>query len=208
MSAISAVSANGTSSSPANSFLRDLGLRWDPAGHRWHGTTTTERVRELRERLGLEVRVFGDLAAPPKGPAAPKPAPPGPAPAPIAVSTRDPARRPHDGVRTRVEARVAFPAVEETDEIWTPARRFALWETTSGLPDDSREEDERATERRLRNLRGCVKAARAVVSKTPGLADVLASDWRKAARFCARLGVSESTFRYGVPASRGGDLEP
>jgi hypothetical protein len=53
--------------------LKQIGLRWDPAGHRWHGTTTAARVRELRERLGLEVRAFGVLEAPPKRPAPPKP---------------------------------------------------------------------------------------------------------------------------------------
>ena len=225
MSAISAVSANGTfPNTPATSprdlvvslrtilvpgtpatyanraYLRDLGLRWDPAGHRWHGTTTTDRVKELRERLGLEVRVFGDLAAPPKGPAAPKPAPVGPAPVPIAVPARDPVRRPHDGSRTRVEARVAFPSLEENDEIPTPTRRFTLDETTSGLPDDSREEDERAAERRLRELRGRVKVARAVVSGMPRLAEVLAKDWPRAAMFYARFGITEETFRHGVLA--------
>src|SRR5208283_323314 len=39
---------------------------------------------------------------------------------------------------------------------------------TSGLTDDSREADERAADRTLRDLRGRVKAARAAVSTTPG----------------------------------------
>ncbi len=75
MTASSVLSANGTLStanpprdseasvrtvllpgSPATyanrAVLRGLGLRWDPANHRWHGTTTADRVRELRERLG------------------------------------------------------------------------------------------------------------------------------------------------------------
>ncbi len=225
MTATSAHSANGTPS-PANPFLRDLvaslrtvqlpgspatyanraylrdfGLRWDPANHRWHGTTTADRVKVLREQLHLEVRCFGDLEAPPKGPAAPKPAPPGPAPGPtpFAGPTRDPTPRAHDGSRTRVEARVAFPTLEEEEEIPTPTRRFTAMETTSGLPDDSREEDERQEERRLRDLRGRVKAARAVVSSASGLAKVLASDWRKAARFYARFGIIETQFRCGVP---------
>jgi hypothetical protein len=165
MTAISAHSANGTPST-ANSLrdlvaslrtvvvpagpatyanraaLRAMGLRWDPVGHRWHGTTTTDGVRELRERLGLDVRDFGQLEASPKCPAAPKPAPswPAPKPGPIAVPTRDLARRPHDGSRTRVEARVAFPTLAEGDEIATPARRFSIREITSDVPDDHREE--------------------------------------------------------------------
>ena len=71
-------------------------------------------------------------------------------------------------------------------------------ETTSGLPDDSREEDERQEERRIRDLRGRVKAARAVVSGTPGLAETLAGDWRKAAGFYVRSGVTEAMLRHGV----------
>jgi hypothetical protein len=171
--------------------LREMDLRWDAMRHQWHGTTTAERVRALREQLGLEVRVFGDLEAPPKGPAPPKSAP-------IAAPTRDPARRPRDGSRTRIEARIAFPSVEEEDELPTPTRRFTVMEVTSGLPDDSREEDEQRGERQLRDLRGRVKAARAVVSNTPGLAEMLAHDWRKSARFYARCGISEVSFRYGA----------
>ena len=107
-------------------------------------------------------------------------------------------RRVHDGSRTRAEARVAIPSLEEPEEIPTPTRRFTVWETTSGLANDSREEDERQEERRLRDLRGRVKRARAVVAGTPGLAEVLAGDWRRTALFYARLGVTEEMFRRGV----------
>ena len=113
---------------------------------------------------------------------------------------RDPQRRtrapPARRVATRVEARVAFPSME--DEIPTPTRRFTVWETTSGLPDDSREADERASERRLRDLRGRVKAARALVSSTPGLSEVLGGNWKKAARFYARFGITQEMFRHGA----------
>ena len=34
-----------------------------------------------------------------------------------------------------------------------PARRLTVAETTSGIPDDSREEDERQEKRRIRELR-------------------------------------------------------
>ena len=118
----------------------------------------------------------------------------------MAVTARDPASRPHDGSRTRVKARVAFPTLEEQEEIPTPTRRFTVWETTSGLPDDSREEDERREERRLRDLRGRVKRARAVAASTPGLAETLAGNWRKAASFYARCGITEQMFRSGLPS--------
>ncbi len=38
----------------------------------------------------------------------------------------------------------------------------------------------------------------AKAASTPGLAEVLASDWGKAAMFYARFGVSEATVRHGV----------
>lgn len=103
------------------------------------------------------------------------------------ILARDPASRPYDGSRTRVEATVAFPSVE--DEVATPTRRFTVREITSGLPDDSREEDEREGERRPRDLRGWVERARAVVTSTPGLEETLAGDWSKAARLYVKFGV-------------------
>jgi hypothetical protein len=87
---------------------------------------------------------------------------------------------------------------EDAGEVGTPTRQFSLLEITSGLPDDSREADERAAERRLRDLRARVKAARAVVTSTSGLAQALARDWRKAARLYARFGITEQVFRQGA----------
>jgi hypothetical protein len=59
--------------SPANcvdrAALRATGLRWDPSWHRWHGTSTADWVRDLRERLGLEVRDRCLGAVPRPGPA-------------------------------------------------------------------------------------------------------------------------------------------
>ena len=37
--------------------------------------------------------------------------------------------------------------------------------------------------------------------KSSGLAESLASDWRKAARLYARFGITEAMFRFGVPGS-------
>jgi hypothetical protein len=96
---------------------------------------------------------------------------------------------------------VALP-VSDPDEDETSGysgRRFTVYETTSGLPDDSREADERAAARALRDLRSRVKAARAVVTTTPGLAEIVARDWQRAARFYARFGITETWFRNGVP---------
>ena len=112
----------------------------------------------------------------------------------------DPPRRPHDGSRTRAEARVAFPTLDHEDEIAIPTRAFSLREITAGLPDDSRAEDERAEARRLRDLRGRVERARAVVAATAGFAEVLARDWPRAAMFYARYGITQQMPVHGVGA--------
>ena len=138
-------------------LLRDLGLRWDPENHRWHGSLALSAIRKLREKHGLVVRCFGSLD-PPGGPEPPTPSVPS-RPMHAALS---PARLPsvRDSSRTRAEARVVYrEADEELEEIATPARRFSVLEITSGLPEDSREAEERAAESRLRELRGRVKAS-------------------------------------------------
>jgi len=109
-----------------------------------------------------------------------------------------------DYSRTRFESRLLFgdqDENEDAEEVATPTRQFSLLEITSGLTDDSREADEQATARHLVDLRGRVKAARAVASRTPGLAEILGSDWHKAARFYARFGITETLFRNGAPAN-------
>jgi hypothetical protein len=110
----------------------------------------------------------------------------------------------HDGSRTRAEARVAFPETGQ-DEDGVDSRRFSLLEITSGLPDDSREADERAAARQLRDVRARVKAARAMVATTPGMAETLARDWRRAAWFYGRFGITEIQYRDGVPLA---DVDP
>jgi hypothetical protein len=124
-------------------------------------------------------------------------------PAPLA--RRFPRPRFGDYSRTRFESRVAFGGPDEIEDeegehVATPTRQFSLLEITSGLPDDSREADERAAQRRLRDLRGRVKAARAAISGTPGAEQVLRQDWVKAAHFYARFGITEEMFRNGVRA--------
>ena len=147
---------------------------------------------------------FPDLPAI-RGPdASPQPLRPrGPAPRSV------PRPRFGDYSRTRFESRVAFGGPDEdAGEVATPTRQFSLIEITSGLPDDSREADERAAERRLSDLRGRVKAARAAIARTPGAEEVLRRDWIKAARFYARFGVTEAQFRRGVPCPSSEEMDP
>jgi len=121
------------------------------------------------------------------------------------TTRRLPSPRFGDFSRTRFESRVAFGGPDEDAEgfIATPTRQFGLLEITSGLPDDSREADERAAERRLRDLRGRVKAARAAISTRPGAEELLRLDWVKVARFYAGFGITETQFRNGVASSEG-----
>lgn len=130
---------------------------------------------EAFERLTAESTAVTSRPRPPAGPRGP----------------------PRDYSRSRMESRIAFPSLDEESEIPTAVRRFTLAEIASGLPEDSREEDERQEARRLHELRGRAKAARAVVASTPGLAETLARDWRRAAMFYAKQGTSESEFRHG-----------
>jgi len=169
--------------------LRGMGLRWDPVSHAWHGTLSPEKGALLGRQFGLRPLVVPTIEAFAAPDGAPKP--------PVSPA-RPP--RPHDGSKTRAEARVAFPDADPNDEDAPVSRRFTLLDITSGLPDDSRETAEKEVERRLRDLRGRVKAARAIVSSTPGLAEVIASNWRRAARFYTRNGITEKMFRHGVPA--------
>jgi hypothetical protein len=87
----------------------------------------------------------------------------------------------------------------DAKEIETLTRRLRGGESTGGHAVNSREEDERAENRRLRDIRRRVKAARAVVANTPGLAEMLARDWQKTALFYRRHGVTEESLRNGVP---------
>ncbi len=176
--------------------LRGMGLRWDPVSHAWHGTLPVDQGSRLARELGLRPQIVPTIEAfaTQAVPAAAQRPPAGP---------RGPVRPrvPHDSTRTRAEARVAFPDADQDEEDGVDSRRFSLLEITSGLPDDSREADERAAARQLRDLRARVKAARALVATTPGLAETLARDWRRAALLYARFGITESQFRHGVPAS-------
>ena len=56
---------------------------------------------------------------------------------------------------------------------------------------------------RLRDRRSQLKRARTVVAGTPGLAETLVGDWRKAAAFYARFEITETLLRYGVPVGDG-----
>jgi hypothetical protein len=181
--------------------LRGLGLRWDPATHAWHGTirpgkeVVLERELRVRAQVVHPIEAFATEAAP--APSA-GPRPPEPRPQ-SAWEPRGPSR---DGSRTRAEARTAYREGDEEGEGVPIPFRFTIWDTTSGLPDDSREADERAAERRLRDHRGRVKAARAAISTTPGAEQAMRADWLREAAFYARFGITKARLRDGVAKLR------
>jgi hypothetical protein len=174
--------------------LRGMGLRWDPVSHAWHGTLPAEKGALLGKQLGLRPQVVPTIEM----------FAPEPRSEPVAAPPRPPTRppvltRPHDSSRTRAEARLAYREHDEdADEFATPTRRFSVWEATSGLPDDSREEDERAGALRLLDLCARVKHARAEIARTPRLAELLASDRGRAGMFYSQYRVTEAMLRHGV----------
>jgi hypothetical protein len=174
--------------------LRGMGLRWDPVSHTWHGTLPADKESRLVRDLGLRTQIVPTIEASASR-AAPVAAQKG------LEGPRGPVRPrvPRDGSRTRAEARVASPDSDPDEEDGVDSRRFSLLEITIGFPDDSREADERAASRQLREVCARVKAARALVEQNPGVVETLSRDWRKAAWFYARFGITETRYRHGAP---------
>ncbi|MCI4364541.1 MAG: hypothetical protein L3K10_00530 [Thermoplasmata archaeon] len=181
--------------------LRGMGLRWDPVSHAWHGTLPVVEGSRLARELGRRpqivptIEAFASRVAPEavlRPPARP----------------REPVRPriPHDASRTRAEARLALPDADQDEEDGVDSRRFSLLETTSGLPDDSRDADERAAARNLRDVRARVKAARALVATSPAMSETLSRDGRSAVWFYAQFGINLGQFRLGAAQEQGGSV--
>ena len=191
-------------------LLKAIGLRWDPATHAWHGriaasdraalalggasrVTRAAPLESFAEGESREESVAGRPPRPPEPPRGPRPT------APTFVGTLP---RPRDYSRSRAEARSFYRPDDEVEpdvdaEDSSTTRRFTAWETTSGLPDDSREADELRAERALRETRARVKAARALASNHPDLARALSEGSHRTSWFLARWGVSGEQFRGG-----------
>lgn len=97
---------------------------------------------------------------------------------------------PRDARRTRSEARLAYRTPLVGGEDGVDDRRFSVLEVTSGLPDDSRDQDQRARARVERQRQGRVKAARAALEAHPEARDVVLHDQTRLRMFCARFGVT------------------
>lgn len=206
-------------------LLKAIGLRWDPATHAWHGRIAAsdraalalDGASRVPRAAPLESFAEGESQDEPAAGKPPRPPEPPRGPHPTTPTFVGALPRVRDHSRSRLEARtfyrvdgeVADGPVDLDAEDPSTTRRFTAWETTSGLPDDSRESDERVAERRLRDLRGRVTAARAVVATQRGLAQTLQTDSQRAPRFYARFGISRAEFCGSVPAPATADeFEP
>jgi hypothetical protein len=116
---------------------------------------------------------------------------------PATGASRAPRR---DSSRTRAEAFIALrePALEDDpvgallpgSPARTHGRKLTLLDITSGLPDDSRDEDQRARAVVERQRQGRVKAARAALQDHPEAREVVMRDQSRLRMFCARFGVT------------------
>ncbi len=130
-----------------------------------------------------------------------------------ALRTPRPALRARrDGSRTRSDARLAYRAPLVGGEDGLDDRRFSLSDSpggvgrvlaenrrafsaldvTSGLPDDSRDEDQRARARVEAQRKGRVAAAQAALQAHPEAQELVRRDQTKQRLFCARFSITLS----------------
>ena len=102
-------------------------------------------------------------------------------------ATRTPRR---DASRTRSEARLAFRTPPVGGEDGLDDRRFSVLDVTSGLPDDSRDEDQRARALIERQRQGRVRAAQEALKAHPEAREVVMRDQTRLRMFCARFGIT------------------
>ncbi len=96
---------------------------------------------------------------------------------------------PRDARRTRSETRLAF---RESEGDGLDDRRFTALDVTSGLPDDSRDADQRARAWVEAQRRGRVCAALAALEAHPEAREQVFRDQTKLRLFCARFSITPS----------------
>ena len=163
--------------------LKALHLRWDPTAREWSGVVLGSDIPSL-ENLGLMVSVRSGSVAPPslpKGPSAP-----GRGPVPREARGGSAPRRPRDHARTSVEAYLPKGERESLGRL----SRFTLLDITSGLADDTREDDQRARAAVEAERRGRVAAALAALEAHAVARAQVFHDQTRCVMFCARFGVT------------------
>ena len=163
--------------------LKALHLRWDPTAREWTGVVLGSDIPSL-ENLGLMVSVPSGSVAPPslpKGPSAP-----GRQPVPREARGGSVPRRPRDHARTSVEAYLPKGERESLGRL----SRFTLLDITSGLADDTREDDQRARAAVEAERRGRIAAALAALETHAVARAQVFHDQTRCVMFCARFGVT------------------
>ncbi len=102
-------------------------------------------------------------------------------------ATRAPRR---DASRTRSEARLALRTPLVGGEDGFDYRRFSLLDVTSGLPDDSRDEDQHTRTLLERQRQGRVRAAHEALKAHPEARELVMHDQTKQRLFCARYSIT------------------
>ena len=95
-----------------------------------------------------------------------------------------------DARRTRSEAHSAFRAPLVGGEDGMDDRRYTVLDTTSGLPDDSRDEDQHARAVIEHQRQGRVAAAQEALKARPEARELVMRDQTKQRLFCARFGIT------------------
>jgi len=176
--------------------IKAVGLHWLKGPHAWSGSVPECIVPQMQAE-GLQVVPVVPEGHPLDRFAEREAAAPTQAP-------KTPAKK----KRRRVEvilkpAKEAWVSDRQRADAFLPAHGWDVRDITANLPDDSRETEERETEKHLRDQRARVKAVRALISVDPDIAHTLATNPGKARAFYAVHGVTEAQVRRGVP-----DLSP
>ncbi len=173
----------GPASYDHRSELKALHLRWDPNAREWSGVVLGSDIGTL-EGLGLLVEVrSGSVSRPslPRGPSAP-----GRQRAPRDAQGGSAPRRPRDHAKASVEAYLPKGERESLGRL----SRFTLLDITSGLADDTREDDQRARAAVEAERKGRVAAALAALEAHAVARAQVFHDQTRCVMFCARFGVT------------------
>ncbi|MDE1819978.1 MAG: hypothetical protein KGJ23_11415 [Euryarchaeota archaeon] len=161
--------------------LKALHLRWDPVAREWTGVVLGSDIPSL-ESLGLVVMVRSGVAPLPSLPRGPS--------VPGRRQPRDPQgsapRRPRDHAKTSVEAYLPKGERESLGRL----SRFTLLDITSGLADDTREDDQRVRAQVEAERKGRVAAALAALEAHPVARAQVFHDQTRLRLFCARFSVT------------------
>ena len=162
--------------------LKALHLRWSPLEREWTGVVLGPDISTLRE-LGLAVEVR-DGPAPGGSSRGGAPVPPAP------LRSRRALREPSGLARKRDQAKASVEAYAARGVQGRESARLSLLDVTAGLPDDSRDMDERVRARAEREREGRVAAALAALEANPVARAQVYQDQTRCARFCAQFSVS------------------